>query len=270
MSNVYDMPMLNEVRKITANMYRQGWNERNGGNISCMIDKEDEDKYLSGLSVIRTTELTAAVPELDGKCFLVTGTGKYFKNIEDDPETNLGIVRLREGGKKVDLLWGFKDGGRYTSEFASHLMAHSARFKQDKQHRIIMHAHPLNVLSMTHLHDLDDRAFTKTIWQMCTECLVVFPDGIGVLPWMVCGNDEIGRATAKKFEEYRICIWAAHGIMCSGKDIDETFGLMETVEKAAQIYMQIAGHKRTMQVSDDDLKRLAAEFSLKVKDGWLD
>lgn len=40
---------------------------------------------------------------LEGKIFIVTGTGKYFKNVEKDPETNLGIVRIGKGGKNVEL-----------------------------------------------------------------------------------------------------------------------------------------------------------------------
>lgn len=35
---------------------------------------------------------------------------------------------------------------------------------------------------------------------MCTECIVVFPDGIGVLPWMFCGTNEIGKITAKEMK----------------------------------------------------------------------
>ena len=29
-----------EVSEITSNMYRQGWDERNGGNISYLIDED--------------------------------------------------------------------------------------------------------------------------------------------------------------------------------------------------------------------------------------
>ena len=32
---------------------------------------------------------------------------------------------------------------------------------------------------------------------MCTECLVVFPDGVGIIPWLVPGTNEIGVATAE-------------------------------------------------------------------------
>ena len=53
---------------------------------------------------------------------------------------------------------------------------------------------------MTYVHDLDEVAFTRTLWQMCTECVVVFPDGVNVLPWMLCGTNEIGVATAEKMQ----------------------------------------------------------------------
>ena len=75
---------------------------------------------------------------------------------------------------------------------------------------------------------------------MCTECIVVFPDGVNVLPWMLCGTNEIGEATAEKMRTARLVVWAQHGIYGAGKDLDETFGLIETAEKAAEIYMKIA------------------------------
>ena len=105
---------------------------------------------------------------------------------------------------------------------------------------------------------------------MITECLVVFPDGVGVLPWMICGNDEIARATREKMKEYRLCVWGQHGIFGTGKDLDETFGLIETVEKAAEIYMKICGMPILQNITDEELKSLAVAFNLKVKEGWLD
>ena len=98
--------------------------------------------------------------------------------------------------------------------------------EKDPENRVIMHAHPTYTLAMNHIHPLTEKDFTRTIWGMCTECIVVFPDGIGVLPWMVCGNNEIGVATAEKMKDYRIVVWGLHGLFCAGKDLDEAFGLM--------------------------------------------
>ena len=35
-----------------------------------------------------------------------------------------------------------------------------------------------------------------------TECAVVFPGGVGVLPWMVCGGAEIAKATSELMKQY--------------------------------------------------------------------
>ena len=56
---------------------------------------------------------------------------------------------------------------------------------------------------------------------------------MAVLPWMLCGTNTIGEATAGKMKEFRLVVWGMHGICGAGKTMDETFGLIETVEKAA-------------------------------------
>lgn len=275
MKDILTAPFVVEMRKTTANMYRLGWDERNGGNISYMLEEEQVAEYLDLGHVIRTipfmgvneTEFDAT--PLEGKIFIVTGTGKYFKNIDEDPETNLGIVRIAKGGKSIDLLWGFKDGGRPTSEFPAHMMSHMARLKVNPLNRVIMHCHPTYTLAMNYVHELDEKKFTHSLWEMCTECIVVFPDGVGVLPWMLCGTKSIGEATAKKMEEFRLVVWGMHGIYGAGKDMDETFGLIETVEKAAQIYMLTAHLPRKNTIQDEDMLKLVELFGIECRRDFL-
>ena len=241
-----------EMIRTATNMYNHGWDERNGGNISMLLDEAEVREYLDMQSIC-TLEIGFAAPVLDGRFFLVTGTGKYFMNVQYDPAKNLGIVRLIEDGTKAELLWGYTDGGRFTSEFSAHMMSHVARLVVDPLNRVVMHCHPGNLLAMTYVHDLDERAFTRTLWQMCTECIVVFPDGVNVLPWMLCGTNEIGEATAKKMETARLVVWAQHGIYGAGRDLDETFGLIETAEKAAEIYLKIAHLPLVNTITDEQM-----------------
>ena len=262
MKDIFKSPFVTEMRKVTANMYRQGWDERNGGNISYLLENEDVAQYLDPSHVIREIPTGFEAKPLAGKTFIVTGTGKYFKNVDEDPETNLGIVRIKEDGQTAQLLWGLSDGGSFTSEFPAHMMSHMARLKADPKNRIIMHTHPTYTLAMTHVHELDDASFTHTLWEMCSESIVVFPDGIGVLPWMLCGTNAIGEATAKKMEEYRLVIWGLHGIYGAGKDMDETFGLIETVEKAAQLYMLAASVGRKNTIHENELLQLVERYGL--------
>lgn len=270
MKDILQAPFIKELCSTTSNMYRLGWDERNGGNISYLLKKDELKEYLDLNNVIRQIPLNFDAKELVGKYFLVTGTGKYFKNIENDPENNLGIIRINEDGINADLLWGYKNDGKFTSELPAHLMSHIARLQIDPDNRVVMHAHPTNTLAMTYVLPLDDKTFTKELWQMETECIVVFPEGVGVLPWMLCGTPEIGVATADKMKEYRIVIWAQHGIYGAGKDLDETFGLIETVEKAAEVYMMTANLKRINTIKNDELKKLAEFFKADYRKDFLE
>ena len=256
MKDILTAPIMVEMIRTVTNMYNHGWDERNGGNISVLLDKKDVKKYLDVKKVLRTMPTGFSAPALDGRYFLVTGTGKYFKNVPYDPAANLGLVRLA-------------DGGRFTSEFPAHMMSHAARLSVDPDNRVVMHCHPDNLLAMTYVHDLDERAFTRTLWQMETECIVVFPEGVNVLPWMVCGTNEIGEATAEKMKTARLVIWAQHGIYGAGRDLDETFGLIETAEKAAGIYMKIAHLPRKQTLTDDMLHQLEERFGVKAREGYL-
>ena len=273
LKDVKSAPFVKEMCKTTANMYRLGWDERNGGNISYLLNEKEVAEYLDLNKVLRTIPLAGVnaadfdVTPLIGKIFIVTGTGKYFKNVEDDPEANLGIVRVAQNG--IELLWGYNDGGRTTSELPAHLMCHMARLKVDPENRVVMHSHPTHTLAMNYVHELDEKKLTHTLWEMCTECIAVFPDGVGILPWMLCGTDSIGVATAKKMEEFRLVIWAMHGIYGTGKTMDETFGLIETVEKAAQIYMLTAHLPRINTIKDEQMKELAELFKCNYRKDFL-
>jgi rhamnulose-1-phosphate aldolase len=270
MKDILTAPFLVEMIRTTTNMYNHGWDERNGGNVSLMLEPEEVAQYLDVNCVARTIPTGFTAPELDGRYFLVTGTGKYFKNVQYAPDVNLGIVRLRDQGQQADLLWGFSDGGQFTSEFPAHMMSHVARLKVDPKNRVVMHCHPANLLAMTYVHSLDERAFTRTLWQMCTECIVVFPDGVNVLPWMLCGTNEIGDATAEKMRTARLVVWSLHGIYGAGKDLDETFGLIETAEKGAEIYMKIAHLPLLNTITDDQMHQLEKRFNIKAREGYLD
>ena len=269
MKDILNAKVMREMCLTASNMYRLGWDERNGGNISYMLEESevaeylDTDKVLREIPVMGVNSVDADLSPLEGRIFLVTGTGKYFKNVEKDPAVNLGIVKIGKGGKSVQLLWGFEDGGRPTSEFPAHMMSHIARLKVDPENRVVMHSHPTHTLAMNFVHSLDEKEFTHTLWEMCTECIVVFPEGVGVLPWMLCGTSEIGAATAKKMEQFRLVVWAMHGIYGAGRTLDETFGLIETVEKAAQIYMLTAHLPRKNTIKDEDMLKLLQLFGVK-------
>ena len=265
--NFIESKFVKEICDITSNMYRQGWDERNGGNISYLIDEKEVRCFFKQDVFLKDIPLNFVAGELvRNKYFLVTGTGKYFKNIVNDPEANLGLVKISEDGKVARLLWGFKDGGVVTSEFPTHLMSHEARLKINPNNRVVIHSHPTYTICMGMCLPVDDVTFTRKLWKTNTEAVIVFPEGVGVLPPMVCGTYEIGVATAEKMKEHRLVSWTNHGIYGVGDNIDEAFGLIETVEKTAKIYMLTLGHAIN-EIPDQVIIELAKLWDLQIMPG---
>ena len=262
---------IKEMIKVTNDMWLKGWDERNGGNVSYRLVKEDVEKYKGELIGTRTIELFNEVKELAGEYFLLTGSGKYFRNVILDPEVNLGLIKISEDGRFYTILWGLIDGARPTSELAAHLLSHISRVKvTNGQDRVIIHTHATNLIALSYVLELTTVNFTKQLWEMSTECLVVFPRGIGVIPWMMPGKDEIGRSTAKKMSKHTIVLWPFHGVFGTGRDLDEAIGLIDTAEKAATILVKVlsmGGRRQT--ISDQQLKDLAESFKVIPLEGIL-
>ena len=69
--------------------------------------------------------------------------------------------------------------------------------------------------------------------------------------------------------DYRLVIWGMHGIYGAGRSVDEAFGLIETVEKAAQIYMLTAHMPRINTIKDSEMQELAEFFGVKYRKDFL-
>ncbi|SDB23762.1 Class II Aldolase and Adducin N-terminal domain-containing protein [Butyrivibrio sp. INlla16] len=106
---------------------------------------------------------------------------------------------------------------------------------------------------------------------MATECPVVFPDGIGVVPWMVPGGRDIAVATSDIMKKQDVAIWAHHGMFACGADFDITFGLMHTVEKAAEVLVKVMSMTNTKRqtIEPDDFRALDEPFGIKVNEDCL-
>lgn len=260
------MKVIEEVTEILDLLYKHGWDERNGGNLSYILTLDEVKSVTDPNKVIKRFTYDFDMTDLIGKYFLITGTGTYFKNMLKNPLANLGLLKVLDKNT-LGLLWGYSEGGRPASETPTHLRCHIERLKKDPLHRLVIHCHPTNIICMTHICPLEDKFFTETLWKMQTESIVVFPEGIGVLPWILCGGNEIGIETSKLMKEYRSVVWAQHGIFCTGETLDEVFGLIETIEKAAEIYMKICDKKILQSISNDNLKEIAKAFKIDYKKG---
>jgi len=269
---ILDAEFVQGFMRMSNDGWEQGWHERNGGNLSYRIKTEEIETVKENFEPKEWKPIGAFVPKLAGEYFLVTGSGKYFRNVIIKPEDSICIIEIDDAGENYRIVWGLVNGGRPTSELPSHLMNHEVKLiATGGKYRVIYHAHTTNVIALTFVLPLKDEVFTRELWEMATECPVVFPGGIGVVSWMVPGGKEIAVATSELMKKYDVAIWAHHGLFASGEDFDLTFGLMHTVEKSAEILVKMLSitPKKLQTITPNDFRSLAKDFNVTLPEKFL-
>ncbi|MDO4284224.1 MAG: rhamnulose-1-phosphate aldolase [Eubacteriales bacterium] len=272
---ILDTKFVQGFIKMANDGYLQGWHERNGGNLSYRLKTDEVESIRPRLMDHgQWHPIGASVPGVAGEFFLVTGTGKYFRNIIVDPEASIAIIEIDEKGENYRIRWGLVEGGLPTSELPTHLLNHEVKKRTSGGvHRVIYHAHTTNVIALSFVLPLQDEIFTRELWEMATECPVVFPKGVGVIGWMVPGGRDIALATSRLMEQhdYDAVIWAHHGMFCSGETFDLTFGLMHTIEKSAEILVKVMsmGGRKLQTIRPDDFRALEPQFHIELPERFL-
>ncbi|MFM2480077.1 rhamnulose-1-phosphate aldolase [Celerinatantimonas sp. YJH-8] len=262
--SIEQSPFVQAMCKATHDAWIKGWDERNGGNISLLVDDDELAPYLDQVQGNRDYPMPSPTPALAGRYVLITGSGKFFRNVELDPAGNIGLIHIDATGQNYRILWGLENQSLPTSEMSAHLLSHTARLSASNgTNKVIMHCHATNLLALSYVVKPTSAAMTRTLWEGSTECLVVFPEGIGVLPWLVPGTDEIGQATAEMMSNHPLVLWPFHGVFGSGPTLDDAFGLIDTAEKAAEVMVKVysmGGVKQT--ISKEQFVALGKRFGV--------
>ena len=269
---VLDAEFVKNFIRTANDGWEQGWHEINGGNLSYRIRLEEVEAVKEDFEPKEWQPIGTTVPKLAKEYFIVTGSGKYFRNVIIKPEDSICIIELDEKGENYRIVWGLVNGGRPTSELPTHLMNHEVKMiATGGKHRVIYHAHPTNIIALTFVLPLEDKVFTRELWEMATECPVVFPEGVGVVPWMVPGGRDIAVATSELMKKYNLAIWAHHGMFASGEDFDLTFGLMHTAEKSAEILVKMLSMQpnKRQTITPDNFRDLAKDFNVTLPEEFL-
>lgn len=277
MNSILGVRVMEEFIHMCHDGVRQGWHERNGGNVTYRMKEEEvaECRPYFKKTPGEWVNMGVQADNLKNEFFIATGSGKFLANVNFEPQNNICIVEINDKGDSWRIVWGLENGGRPTSEFPSHFMNHSVRKRvTNGTNRVIYHAHTPYVIALTFVLPLKAEVFTRVLWKAATECVVVFPSGVGVVPWMVPGGPDIAKATCKEMETYEAAVWAFHGLFVSGPDFDTAFGLMHTIEKAAQIasiaMSATPDGKMRQAIKDEDLARIGHDFGVEINQSILD
>jgi rhamnulose-1-phosphate aldolase len=271
---ILDYPLIKEFMDTCLKGYDHGRHERNGGNLSYRL-KDEEVSDLKGFfkEEADRIDLGTTIENIKNEYFLFTGSGKFFGSIDRDTEEKIGIIKISEDGKKYKIVRGFENGNKPTSELPTHLLNHAVKKEKTKgTYRVIYHSHTTNLIAMTFILPSDRRLYSRILWEMATECPIVYPDGVGLIDRKVPGSVEIGVASSELMKDFDVILWSHHGTFCAGKTLEETFGLMETVEKSAEIYMKIlaSGMPVVDSITTEGFIDLAKDFGVSLNPAVLD
>ena len=256
--------------------WSQGWHEANGGNLSYRMTQEEVSACRSYFSETpgEWMAIKESFPNLAGEFIVVTGSGEYFRLVSTDLSSACGIIEIAPSGDAWRLVWGLKQKRRPTSELAGHLAVHSIRLTvTGGLERTVYHAHPVHAVALSRVLDVDSKTLSQALWKSLTESILMIPQGVGVIPWAVPGSSELSASTGESMRNHNIVLWPHHGLICSTPDCVYALGVIETVEKAAQIYLlarsACAENAPVYSVSDDDIRAAARSFGVIVKESYL-
>ncbi len=230
--------LLLEMAEVADFLWKRGWAERNAGNISISVDHCIK-KPLQNLEAYPSFELDRAYPKLATKHFLVTGTGKRMRDLARNPLENARIIRLNNKG---DAYWIISqqeiiDNFQPTSELPTHLGIHQMIKERGSQEKVVMHAHVSELIALTQSAEhCDEDTLNKLIWGMHPETMIFIPKGIGFIPFVMPGTEEIARKTIQSLADHDMVLWEKHGIFAIGSSVYDTFDAIDIVSKSVKIW----------------------------------
>ncbi len=242
-------------------MWLNGWAEDGAGNLSVRM----EPGLLKGVEGVREDsrwfDTGWKAPELGGAAFLMSARGSLFRCLRDRPSEGCGVIRLDGEGERYKVVWGFEREGAPSSEIQSHMAVQAAGTLSGAP--AVVHVHAPNVIALTCSNVPDTVSLTRLLWSLHSECIALFPEGIEVAPWSLPGSEALSRATARGFLKRRLMVWPFHGVVAAGRSLDDAIGLIETVEKASEIYLKAAAAGGpNAWLTEDDLRAVAARFGV--------
>jgi rhamnulose-1-phosphate aldolase len=263
---IFEDPKLREtiddISRVAGYLWERGWAERNAGNISADVTVYVEQDPI-GLDKYPKRTLKIPYQELAGRCLLVKATGSRFRDLERDPEESILVVRIADDLEGYHILNGgdVSEKGP-TSEFPSHLKIHDFMRRRLMPQRVVLHTHPSHVIALTHIEGFDsEAALNRILWAMHPEVKISLPEGVGFAPYCLPGSEDLADASLAAFQEHRIIVWEMHGCTAVGRDASEAFDLIDTVNKAAEIFFicRNAGYE-PKGLSEEQIRELVEFF----------
>ncbi|WP_227589873.1 class II aldolase/adducin family protein [Demequina pelophila] len=217
-------------------------------------------------------ELPVPAPALAGGTVLATGSGRRLRQIEAEPLSAIGAVKIHEGGLTGTLYTAnTRKFARLTSEFNSHLAVHQDQVeRRGIDFQAVVHAQPPHLTYLSHIPAYrSNERMNRAILRWEPETIVSLSQGICVLEFMIPGSEEMGKANVEGLRDYEITLWSKHGTMSrSDVSVFRAVDRVEYAETGAKYeYMDLVAGGRAEGLSAEDIREVADTFGIKSQ--WL-
>jgi rhamnulose-1-phosphate aldolase len=239
--------------------------EGGAGNLSALIGWPLEIE--GDFTQVEAIALPLAVPALSGQAILVTGSGCRLRDLAHSPAANLGIAIIQPDGETA--LWRTHPSRRFsrpTSEFNSHLAVHADHVQRTGANfHALLHAQPPYLTYLSHIGRYQDEAFfNRRLLRWQPETIINFPEGLGVLPFMLPGSAQLMQANVASLRAHRLAVWCRHGAMARcDATLTGAADLIEYAEAAARYeYLNLVNHAAADGLSPVEIRQAAQAFGV--------
>ncbi len=227
--------LLEQLAQVGKRLSDIGAAEGAAGNLSiCFREALDISSLFPKMEIV---ELPIPAPDLAGATLIVTGSGRRLRDILEAPTANLACIIVEAGGRTGRMFTAYDcPFKRVTSEFNSHLAVHHDQMRsRDIKLHAVLHGQPLYLTFLSHLAKYQDQQYLNhhlLRWQ--PETILTFPEGIGVLPFMLLASTQLMVETMLTLREHQLVVWSQHGVMArADNSVSHALDLIEYAETAA-------------------------------------
>lgn len=238
-----------QIAEVAGLLWEKGWGEASSGNISVNVT----DAYPGIHLDFRTFPMVALPSKLTALAhsyLFITARGSRMRNLANDPGAGLCLIKISKKGDAYQILFEDPENPlQPSSEILTHLTIHDKMVRAGNGNTAIVHAHVHELVVLTHDPGLrSEKKLNEVLMAMHTEIPFFFPDGIGYVPLVTPGSQELAKANLKSLKNHTIVVWEKHGCMSIGKDVHEAFDRIDLLAKAASIYLSCLAAKISVEV----------------------
>lgn len=232
----------NEIKsmaEVALYLWKNGWAERNAGNISVNITDLIKENFLVQ-DRFPFVKMRNAFSNLSLKYFLVSATGTRMRDLARDPYANICLIRISSGADEYQIMSRTDDNHHLvpTSELPTHMAIHNKFHRVKTKYKAVLHAHADELIALSQNPDLQsEEKINNIIWGMHPESISVLPHGIAYVPFELPGSDKLAEATLKALNKHKIVLWEKHGSLAIGENLFEAFDKTDIAAKSARIYL---------------------------------